>query len=228
MKLTVNRFFLLSLLLVSITRGDEAGSTLSFSDKTTITGSPQSANGKDKSIKLTSPSLEGEVTLKTHELLELTLDGKPPAVKSDHYALATITPRYDKSPPLDTIRGRLLHLDEKTVTLETSYAGELTLNRLMVKALDIYSQSPSFYNGPNGPDGWVTSGGKVEDSWTLVVQVNGKKRGDFAVPASLDPKQAKDQIIALAQADESVIRFVGDKVPKRVIYVPGRLINFVL
>ncbi|MCA9683885.1 MAG: class I tRNA ligase family protein, partial [Myxococcales bacterium] len=68
----------------------------------------------------------------------------------------------------------------------------------------------------------------VEDSWTLVVQVNGKKRGDFAVPASLDPKQAKDQIIALAQADESVIRFVGDKVPKRVIYVPGRLINFVL
>ncbi|MEJ6581230.1 MAG: hypothetical protein QNL33_01465 [Akkermansiaceae bacterium] len=168
MKFTVNRFFLLSLLLVAVARGDEPSSKLSFADKTTVTGTPQSASGKDKSIKLTSPSLEGEVTLKTKELLELSLDGKPPEVESDHYALATITPRYDKSPPLDTIRGRLLHLDEKTVTLETAYAGKLTLNRLMVKALDIYSQSPSFYNGPKGPDGWVTSGSsEIEDSWTF-------------------------------------------------------------
>jgi leucyl-tRNA synthetase len=68
----------------------------------------------------------------------------------------------------------------------------------------------------------------VEDSWTLVVQVNGKKRGDLQVPASLDPKAAKDEITALAMSSEAVARFVGDKQPKRVVYVPGRLINIVL
>jgi|GEM_PF-382641 len=168
MNFTVNRFFLLSLLLATVARGDESSSKLSFADKTSITGFPQSADGKEKSLKFTSPSLEGEVTLKTNELLEMSLHGTPPTVEADHYALATITPRYDKSPPLDTIRGRLLHLDDKTVTLETAYAGELTLNRLMVNSLDLYSQPPSFYNGPNGPDGWVTSGSSdLEDSWTF-------------------------------------------------------------
>jgi leucyl-tRNA synthetase len=68
----------------------------------------------------------------------------------------------------------------------------------------------------------------VEASWTLVVQVNGKKRGELQLPASLDPKQAKDEIIAQATALEAVSRFVGDKPPKRVIYVPGRLVNVVV
>ena len=68
----------------------------------------------------------------------------------------------------------------------------------------------------------------VEDSWTLVVQVNGKKRGEIAIPSSLDPKAAKDEITALAMASEGVTKFVGDQTPKRVIYVPGRLLNVVL
>jgi leucyl-tRNA synthetase len=68
----------------------------------------------------------------------------------------------------------------------------------------------------------------VEDTWTLVVQVNGKKRGDLQVPSSLDPKLAKDEITALAMGSEAVARFVGDKQPKRVVYVPGRLVNIVV
>ncbi len=164
----MNRFILLALLLVAISRGAEPSSLLTFADKTSITGVPSSADGKQKTLQLNSPSLKDEVTLKTNELLEMSLNGKALAVEADHYAVATITPRYDKSPPLDTIRGRLLHLDEKTVTLETAYAGELVLNRLMVKSLDIYNQPPSFYNGPNGPEGWVASNNSdLEDSWTF-------------------------------------------------------------
>jgi leucyl-tRNA synthetase len=68
----------------------------------------------------------------------------------------------------------------------------------------------------------------VEDSWTLVVQVNGKKRDDLRIPASLDPKADAAAIQALALASETVARFVAGKVPKRVIYVPGRLVNIVL
>ncbi|YCM44443.1 hypothetical protein V2O64_00225 [Verrucomicrobiaceae bacterium 227] len=186
MKFTVNRFILLTLLLASAVHGDESRSKLTFADKTSITGIPLSANGEEKSLQLTSPSLEGEVTLKTNELLEMSLHGKPAVVEADHYALATITPRYDKSPALDTIRGRLLHLDDKTVTLETAYAGELTLNRLMVKSLDIYTQPPSFYNGPNGPEGWITSGSSdLEDNWTFQDRAM-ISRGRYGIARKLD------------------------------------------
>ena len=68
----------------------------------------------------------------------------------------------------------------------------------------------------------------VEDTWTLVVQVNGKKRDDLQVPASYDPKEDAEAIQKLAMESPTVARFVGDKVPKRVIYVPGRLVNIVL
>jgi leucyl-tRNA synthetase len=68
----------------------------------------------------------------------------------------------------------------------------------------------------------------VEDSWTLVVQVNGKKRGELAIPSSLDAKAAKDEITAMAMASEAVTKFVGEQTPKRVVYVPGRLVNIVL
>jgi leucyl-tRNA synthetase len=68
----------------------------------------------------------------------------------------------------------------------------------------------------------------IEDTWTLVVQVNGKKRDDLKIPASLDPKADAEAIQTMALESETVARFVAGKTPKRVIYVPGRLVNIVL
>jgi leucyl-tRNA synthetase len=68
----------------------------------------------------------------------------------------------------------------------------------------------------------------VEDSWTLVVQVNGKKRDEIAIPASLDPKGAKAEIEALALRSEAVIKQLAGAQPKRVVYVPGKLVNVVV
>jgi len=154
-------------LLPGLLWADELKSTLTFADRTVLTGSPKSADGKQKALNFISPSLDGEATLKTGQLLEMTLNGKPIVKESDHYALATINDRFDESPPKDTIRGRLLSLDDKSVVLDTDYAGKLTLDRLMVTSLDIYSKPPSFFNGPDGPDGWVCSSGDVEDHWTF-------------------------------------------------------------
>jgi leucyl-tRNA synthetase len=67
-------------------------------------------------------------------------------------------------------------------------------------------------------------------TWTLVLQVDGKRRGEIEVPMALDPADpgAKDRIVALAQGHEAVARHVGDRTPRRVIYVPGKLVNVVL
>ena len=62
----------------------------------------------------------------------------------------------------------------------------------------------------------------VEDSIEYPVQVNGKVRTRITVPADAAP----DAIEALALADERVQEFVAGA-PKKVIVVPGRLVNIV-
>jgi leucyl-tRNA synthetase len=62
------------------------------------------------------------------------------------------------------------------------------------------------------------------DTIELVVQVNGKLRGRVTVPADA----ARDAIEELALADENVQRFVDGKEIRKVIVVPGRLVNVVV
>lgn len=62
------------------------------------------------------------------------------------------------------------------------------------------------------------------DNITLVVQVNGKLRGRIQVPADAD----RETVEAAAQKEENVCRFIEGKEVKKVIVVPGRLVNIVV
>jgi leucyl-tRNA synthetase len=64
----------------------------------------------------------------------------------------------------------------------------------------------------------------VDDEFELVVQVNGKLRGRVAVPADA----SKDDIEKHAIADDNVQRFVDGKAIRKIIVVPGRLVNIVV
>ncbi|WP_345797359.1 leucine--tRNA ligase [Castellaniella sp. MT123] len=61
------------------------------------------------------------------------------------------------------------------------------------------------------------------DTIELVLQINGKVRGHISVPQDAD----KPAIEALAQAHEAVSRFLEGRAPKRIVVVPGRLVNVV-
>ncbi|MFT4925265.1 MAG: leucyl-tRNA synthetase [Phenylobacterium sp.] len=63
----------------------------------------------------------------------------------------------------------------------------------------------------------------VEDEKLIILQVNGKVRGKLTVPADL----AADEIKAQAQADGNVSKFTDGKTVRKVIYVPGKLVNIV-
>jgi len=63
----------------------------------------------------------------------------------------------------------------------------------------------------------------VQDEIELVLQVNGKLRGSVRVPASAD----KAAIEQLALASEAAVRAMDGKAAKRVVVVPGRLVNIV-
>ena len=62
------------------------------------------------------------------------------------------------------------------------------------------------------------------DTIEVAVQVNGKMRGRIEIPADA----GEEQVLALARADANVVRHLDGKDEKRAIYVPGRIVNFVV
>ena len=64
----------------------------------------------------------------------------------------------------------------------------------------------------------------AEETITLVVQINGKVRARIEVPADIGEEEARET----ALSDENIQRHVGDKEIRKVIYVPGRLVNIVV
>jgi len=62
-----------------------------------------------------------------------------------------------------------------------------------------------------------------QDTLTIAVQVNGKRRGELEIPRNADPKAIEGAALAL----EGVVRALDGKPPKRVIVVPERIVNIV-
>ena len=59
---------------------------------------------------------------------------------------------------------------------------------------------------------------------TIIVQVNGKLRAKLELPSDID----KQGVEAAALADENVQKFTNNKPPKKMVYVPGKLVNIVV
>jgi len=64
----------------------------------------------------------------------------------------------------------------------------------------------------------------AQESYEIVVQVNGKLRGRISVAVDADEAAVR----AAALADAQVRRFLADKPVRRVIVVPGKLVNVVI
>ena len=64
----------------------------------------------------------------------------------------------------------------------------------------------------------------TDDTLTLGVQVNGKRRDEVSVPANADDEAVK----AIALASPTVQKFMEGKPPKKVIVIKGRLVNIVV
>ena len=63
-----------------------------------------------------------------------------------------------------------------------------------------------------------------DDTITMPIQVNGKRRGQIEVKKDLKPSEIEN----LALKEEAVKRALNDAVPKKVIVVPGRIVNVVI
>ena len=64
----------------------------------------------------------------------------------------------------------------------------------------------------------------AKDTAILAVQVNGKRRGEIEVPANAD--NASVEKAALSDAD--VLRHIEGKTVRKIVVVPGRIVNIVV
>ncbi|MBP7114520.1 MAG: hypothetical protein KBA40_03640, partial [Candidatus Peribacteraceae bacterium] len=63
----------------------------------------------------------------------------------------------------------------------------------------------------------------IESTVTVVVQVNGKLRGELVVPKD----ESKESILKQAKELENVQKYLTGEI-KKEIYVPGKLVSFVV
>ena len=64
----------------------------------------------------------------------------------------------------------------------------------------------------------------VSDTVTLPIQINGKRRAEITVPRDMPASDVEK----LALADEDVVKFLAGQPVRKIIVVPGRIINVVV
>jgi leucyl-tRNA synthetase len=78
-------------------------------------------------------------------------------------------------------------------------------------------------NVENYPWPTVDNSALVEDEKLIIVQVNGKLRAKITVAADA----SKETVEALGLSDESVLKFTEGNTIRKVIYIPGKILNIV-
>ena len=122
-----------------------------------------------------------------------------------------------------------------TATLQKSNAGHAAQRQAIMTLAQLMSPMTPHL----AEDIWAHQGGEgliatapwpradeamlVDDTVTLPIQVNGKRRAEIQVPADM----SKDEVEKLALSHEAVIRTLDGASPKKVIVVPGRIVNVV-
>ncbi len=122
-----------------------------------------------------------------------------------------------------------------TATLQKSKAGQsaqraaiMTLAQLMAPmtphlAEDIWARQNGEGLIATAPWPKADAAMLVDDTVTLPIQINGKRRAEIQVPADMP----KEEVEKIALAHEAVIRTLDGATPKKVIVVPGRIVNVV-
>jgi leucyl-tRNA synthetase len=64
----------------------------------------------------------------------------------------------------------------------------------------------------------------VDDEVTLPIQINGKRRDEITVPKDM----SKEELEVLVLANNAVVKALDGATPKKLIIVPGRIVNVVI
>ncbi len=119
-------------------------------------------------------------------------------------------------------------LAKATASTPVMKAGIRTLAKLMSPMTPHIAESIWTYQGGEGlctqaPWPKADPALLVDDTVTLPIQINGKRRAEISVPKDM----AAAEVEKIALANEDVIKFLAGQPVKKIIVVPGRIINVV-
>jgi leucyl-tRNA synthetase len=165
-----------------------------------------------------------------------SLSGGQKALRRDvHKTIAKVTDDIERRQTFNTAIAAIMELMNKLAKAPQESAQDRAILDEALKAVVamLYPITPhiSFEMwealGESNVDSatWPTYDEKalVEDEKLIVVQVNGKLRAKLTVAADA----TKEQVEELGLNDENVTKFTDDKTIRKVIYVPGKLLNIV-
>jgi leucyl-tRNA synthetase len=121
----------------------------------------------------------------------------------------------------DTPDGQIAVIEGFGILLRALYPATPHLTHVLWQALGYASSLGGLLDAP-----WpkVDESALVQDEIELMLQVNGKLRGAIKVSPGAD----KATIEAAALANPEYAKFSEGKAPKKIIVVPGRLVNVVV
>ncbi|NSW51213.1 MAG: leucine--tRNA ligase [Anaerolineae bacterium] len=153
-----------------------------------------------------------------------------------HQTLASITRDYENF-EFNTIISSLMELSNLMIQSKQDGA---SATRAWDEAVDIYLKMMAPVTPHIAEELWAGLGkpysihtqywpkvdneAAAEDEITLVVQVNGKVRDKIVVPADISDADAEKT----ALTSDAIARHLEGKTPRKVIVIPGRLVNIVL
>lgn len=131
-------------------------------------------------------------------------------------------------------------IHEWTSVLKKAEQGDASLHAARFEGADMLARCLTPFMPHLAEECWALIGGNglcsaapwpdvdaallVDDSVTLPIQVNGKRRAEISVAKTA----VKDDIEALALAEPAIAGFIEGKDIKKVIVVPGRIVNIVV
>ncbi|GAL08446.1 leucyl-tRNA synthetase [Photobacterium aphoticum] len=165
-----------------------------------------------------------------------TLSGDQKALRRDvHKTIAKVSDDIGRRQTFNTAIAAVMELMNKLAKASQDSAQDRALLDEALKAIVrmLYPMTPHICFemwealGESNIDNaeWPIADDKamIEDEKLIIVQVNGKLRAKLTVAADA----TKEQVEALAMADEGVTKFTNDVTIRKVIYVPGKLLNIV-
>jgi leucyl-tRNA synthetase len=168
--------------------------------------------------------------------------GEGPALallRKSHWAIDKATRDFDRDFQLNTVIAAVMELVNDAYKLKDQLWGDPEGERALRFATGIAGSlifpfaphlGSDVYEALEGSHVWLTPWPVADpalltsETVAIVIQVNGKRRGEVQV----SPDASKDDLLALARADEGAARHIDGLEVVKEIVVPGKLVNIVV
>jgi leucyl-tRNA synthetase len=123
--------------------------------------------------------------------------------------------------PADSEHGIALRAEGTSILLRVLYPVTPHITHALWRELGFEKVHGNLLDAP-WPE--VDAGALQTDEISLVIQINGKMRGNMQVPA----KATREEVEELARDDETIQKYTNGAPIKKLVVVPGRLVNVVV